>query len=75
MRLLKPLHCQHVRGAVSSFAFKETHMKIAFLGAGALGCAIGSALTEGGHETWLIDRSAAHVEAMSRDGLQVDDER
>ncbi|MDR5762439.1 ketopantoate reductase family protein [Caballeronia sp. LZ035] len=50
-------------------------MKIAFLGAGALGCAIGSALTEGGHETWLVDRFAAHVEAMSRDGLQVDDER
>ncbi|KVG62311.1 ketopantoate reductase family protein [Burkholderia pseudomultivorans] len=50
-------------------------MKIAFLGAGALGCAIGSALTEGGHETWLVDRFAAHVEAMSRSGLQVDDER
>nr|WP_175800117.1 2-dehydropantoate 2-reductase [Burkholderia anthina] len=50
-------------------------MKIAFLGAGALGCAIGSALTEGGHETWLVDRFAAHVDAMSRDGLQVDDER
>jgi 2-dehydropantoate 2-reductase len=50
-------------------------MKIAFLGAGALGCAIGAALTEGGHETWLVDRFAAHVEAMSRDGLQVDDER
>lgn len=50
-------------------------MKIAFLGAGALGCAIGSALTEGGHETWLVDRFAEHVEAMSRDGLQVDDER
>ncbi|WP_109477124.1 ketopantoate reductase family protein [Paraburkholderia sp. C35] len=48
-------------------------MKIAFLGAGALGCAIGSALTEGGHETWLVDRSAAHVDAMCRDGLQVDD--
>ncbi|KMZ11320.1 2-dehydropantoate 2-reductase [Candidatus Burkholderia humilis] len=50
-------------------------MKIAFLGAGALGCAIGSALTEGGHETWPVDRFAAHVEAMSRDGLQVEDER
>ncbi|SAK85515.1 2-dehydropantoate 2-reductase [Caballeronia pedi] len=48
-------------------------MKIAILGAGALGCAIGSTLTEGGHETWLIDRSPAHVEAMRRDGLQVDD--
>jgi 2-dehydropantoate 2-reductase len=48
-------------------------MKIAFLGSGALGCAIGSALTEGGHETWLVDRFAAHVEAMRRDSLQVDD--
>lgn len=48
-------------------------MKIAILGAGALGCAIGAALTEGGHETWLLDRSAAHVEAMRRDGLRVDD--
>lgn len=48
-------------------------MKIAILGAGALGCAIGAALTEGGHETWLIDRSAAHVDAMRRDGLKVDD--
>ncbi|AQH02494.1 2-dehydropantoate 2-reductase [Burkholderia sp. KK1] len=48
-------------------------MKIAVLGAGALGCAIGSTLTQGGHETWLIDRSPAHVEAMRREGLQVDD--
>ncbi|KUY96320.1 2-dehydropantoate 2-reductase [Burkholderia territorii] len=48
-------------------------MKIAILGAGALGCAIGATLTEGGHETWLIDRSAAHVDAMRRDGLRVDD--
>jgi len=48
-------------------------MKIAILGAGALGCAIGAALTEGGHETWLLDRSAVHVEAMRSEGLQVDD--
>ncbi|MDN4587701.1 2-dehydropantoate 2-reductase [Xenophilus aerolatus] len=48
-------------------------MKIAILGAGALGCAIGAALTEAGHETWLLNRSAAHVEAMRRDGLRVDD--
>ncbi|WP_321816572.1 MULTISPECIES: ketopantoate reductase family protein [unclassified Paraburkholderia] len=47
-------------------------MKIAVLGAGALGCAIGSTLTQGGHETWLVDRFAAHVEAMQRDGLLVD---
>ncbi|MBR8058805.1 ketopantoate reductase family protein [Burkholderia dolosa] len=48
-------------------------MKIAILGAGALGCAIGATLTGGGHETWLIDRSPAHVDAMRRDGLRVDD--
>src|ERR1700761_5463927 len=52
---------------------KETAVKIAILGAGALGCAIGAALTEGGNEVWLLNRSAAHVEAMKRDGLQVDD--
>lgn len=50
-------------------------MKIAILGAGALGCAIGAALTEAGHETWLLNRSAAHVEAMRRHGLRVDDDR
>ncbi|MBU9173137.1 ketopantoate reductase family protein [Burkholderia gladioli] len=48
-------------------------MKIAILGAGALGCAIGAALSEGGNEVWLLNRSAAHVDAMVRDGLQVDD--
>ena len=47
-------------------------MKIAILGAGALGCAIGATLTEGGHETWLIDRSPDHVNAM-RHGPRVDD--
>jgi 2-dehydropantoate 2-reductase len=52
---------------------KEKPLKIAILGAGALGCAIGATLTEGGHETWLLARSAAHVEAMRRKGLQVDD--
>ncbi|CAE6731625.1 2-dehydropantoate 2-reductase [Paraburkholderia nemoris] len=52
---------------------KETAVKIAILGAGALGCAIGAALTEGGNEVWLLNRSVVHVEAMRRDGLQVDD--
>nr|WP_254228321.1 2-dehydropantoate 2-reductase [Burkholderia gladioli] len=52
---------------------KEVAVKIAILGAGALGCAIGAALSEGGNEVWLLNRSAAHVDAMVRDGLQVDD--
>lgn len=49
-------------------------MKIAILGAGALGCTLGAALTRAGHEVWLLGRSAAHVEAMRRDGLQVDED-
>ncbi|SFB20963.1 ketopantoate reductase family protein [Azotobacter beijerinckii] len=49
-------------------------MKICILGAGALGCAIGATLSEAGHDTWLLNRSAAHVEAMNRDGLTVHDE-
>jgi 2-dehydropantoate 2-reductase len=49
-------------------------VKIAILGAGALGCAIGATLTEGGHETWLLDRSPVHVDMMRRDGLQVEDD-
>ncbi|SAL04792.1 2-dehydropantoate 2-reductase [Caballeronia arationis] len=52
---------------------KETTVKIAILGAGALGCAIGAALTEGGNQVWLLNRSAEHVEAMRRHGLRVDD--
>ncbi len=56
------------------FHVKEMPLKIAILGAGALGCAIGAALTEAGHETWLLNRSMAHVEAMCRDGLRVDDD-
>lgn len=50
-------------------------MKIAILGAGALGCAIGATLTEGGHETWLVDHFPAHVDAMRTHGLRVDDTR
>lgn len=48
-------------------------MKIAVLGAGALGCAFGASLTLAGHEVWLLNRSAGHVDAMRRDGLRVDD--
>lgn len=46
-------------------------MKIVVLGAGALGCAIGAALTEAGHEVWLVNRSADHIEAMRQSGLRV----
>ena len=46
-------------------------MKIVVLGAGALGCALGSVLTEGGHEVWLVNRGQEHVDAMNRHGLKV----
>ena len=49
-------------------------MKICILGAGALGCAIGGVLTEGGSEVHLINRSRKHVEAMNEHGLRLRDD-
>jgi 2-dehydropantoate 2-reductase len=44
-------------------------LKICILGAGALGCALGGVLTEGGHEVWLINRNADHEAVMNSRGL------
>ena len=46
-------------------------MKICILGAGALGCSIGAALAQGGSDVCLINRSAAHVDAINGRGLIV----
>lgn len=46
-------------------------MKIAVMGAGAVGCYYGGMLARAGHEVVLIGRPA-HVEAMRRDGLLLD---
>jgi 2-dehydropantoate 2-reductase len=46
-------------------------MKIAVMGAGALGCYFGARLSEAGHEVWFIARGA-HLEAMRRDGLRIE---
>jgi 2-dehydropantoate 2-reductase len=46
-------------------------LKICVLGAGALGSAIGAALSEGGSDVWLVNRSPAHVEAMNARGLRL----
>lgn len=46
-------------------------MKVGILGAGAMGSLFGGLLTEGGHDVWLIDVWAEHVEAMNRDGLRM----
>ena len=46
-------------------------MKVAILGAGALGSAIGGTLAEAGTDVVLLSRDAAHVEAMNREGLRL----
>lgn len=48
-------------------------LKIYFLGAGALGCAIGGTLAAAGSDVTLIDRYQAHVDAINRDGLAMKD--
>jgi len=46
-------------------------MKIAVMGAGAVGCYYGAMLARAGHDVTLIGRPT-HVEAMNRDGLLLD---
>lgn len=48
-------------------------MKICILGAGALGCAIGAGLTEGGSDVTLVNRNTAHVDAINANGLRLRD--
>ena len=48
-------------------------MKIYFLGAGALGCAIGGTLAAGGTDVTLIDPFEAHVNAINQHGLRMKD--
>lgn len=48
-------------------------LKIYFLGAGALGCAIGGTLAAAGSDVTLIDPYQAHVDAINRDGLRMKD--
>ncbi|MDR2934323.1 MAG: 2-dehydropantoate 2-reductase [Candidatus Adiutrix sp.] len=48
-------------------------MKIAVLGAGAMGSLLGGLLAEGGHEVTLISTRAEHVELINREGLFLED--
>ncbi|NPV70710.1 MAG: 2-dehydropantoate 2-reductase [Firmicutes bacterium] len=48
-------------------------MKIAILGAGAMGSLFGGYLTAGGHDVWLIDTWAGHVNAMNSGGLVIEE--
>src|SRR5258708_13302924 len=46
-------------------------MKIAVMGAGAVGCDLGFKVARGGHDVVLIGR-AQHVEAIERQGLRLE---
>jgi 2-dehydropantoate 2-reductase len=48
-------------------------MKIAILGAGSLGCAIGGVLAEAGNDVWLINRNAKLVDVLNSNGLVLRD--
>lgn len=48
-------------------------MKIAILGAGALGSVIGGRLAQAGNRVTLINRNAAYLEAVRREGLILDE--
>jgi 2-dehydropantoate 2-reductase len=46
-------------------------MRIAILGAGAIGSVVGGMLTRAGTDVTLVDQWPEHVEAMKRDGLRL----
>ena len=50
-------------------------MHITVWGAGAIGGITGGALTRAGHDVLLVDAHEAHVAALKRDGLTVEDVR
>ena len=47
--------------------------RIAVLGAGAIGAAIGAYLIRDGHDVTLIDQWTAHIEKIRKDGLKLTD--
>ena len=46
-------------------------MKVAVVGAGIMGATIGTYLTEGGAEVWLVDPYKAHIDAINENGLDI----
>ena len=47
-------------------------MKIAVIGAGAMGSLFGALLAEGGHEVWLCDIWQDHINALKQNGLKIE---
>jgi 2-dehydropantoate 2-reductase len=50
-------------------------MRIAILGAGAMGALFGGLLAESGEDVTLIDVNDAHLDAIRQDGLRVENDR
>ena len=50
-------------------------LKVAVLGAGAMGCLFGGLLAEKGLKVTLIDVWKEHVDAINKDGLKMDGHR
>ncbi|HMM20555.1 MAG TPA: 2-dehydropantoate 2-reductase [Selenomonadales bacterium] len=48
-------------------------MKIAIIGAGAMGGLFGARLTSAGEEVWLVDTAEETIRAISQNGLTLDD--
>ena len=49
-------------------------MKVAVVGAGAMGSLFGAMLAEAGNEVWLYDVWLEHVQAINQNGLQIERE-
>jgi 2-dehydropantoate 2-reductase len=47
-------------------------MKVAIIGAGAMGSLFGALLAEGGHEVWLCDIWQDHIKALKQSGLKIE---
>ena len=66
-----PQHASALPTPDAAPAQPAPRMKIAVMGAGAVGCFYGALLARAGHEVVLIGRPA-HVQAVERDGLRLE---
>jgi 2-dehydropantoate 2-reductase len=62
---------------IRHFSFVNRHsiggpMKVAVVGAGAMGSLFGAMLAEAGNEVWLYDVWLEHVQTINQDGLKIE---
>jgi 2-dehydropantoate 2-reductase len=53
-------------------SYRSKNMKIAIVGAGAMGSLFGILMAEGGHQVWLYDIWEDHINAVNQNGLRVE---